>query len=266
MTTAATARNATARRDVSCGAWLAAFLCGVVAAPAFAGTRDDGPKLGLLNLAREGLTKRDCWLYLPKGYDRAKVYPLVVVLHPAGLRGSRFARVWGEAADRTGEFLVLAPECSGLKKRMWKIGDEGELIATIKLVIGRYNIDPTRVLLTGFSQGGVYSYTFGLRSPTVFRAVAPVGGALVARPSPAADQILQRARGVPFYIVHGLLDDRIPVQRARASRDRLEKVGYRVAYREVPHLGHFYPQGESDRIWAWFKALTTVAKPAEKKQ
>ena len=242
------------------------LACGIDHTLAWAGASEAEGSYGLINLSKVGVTRRNCWLYLPKGYDKAKVYPLVVVLHPAGLLGHRFATVWGGVADTTGDFVVLAPECRDTKKRMWKFADEGELIATIKLVVGKYNIDPTRILLTGFSQGGVYSYTFGLRNPSLFRAAAVVSGALVARPSPAADKILAGARGVPFYIVHGLLDARIPVQRARASRDRLEKVGYRVTYREIPHLGHFYPTGESDRIWAWFKALTTAAKPASEKK
>jgi phospholipase/carboxylesterase len=150
----------------------------------------------------------------------------------------------------------MAPECKDQTKRLWEIGDESLLIATVKKMIETYSIDSTRVLLTGFSQGGVYTYTFGLRNPSVFSAIAPVCGALVARPSTEGERILEQACGVPVYIVHGALDDRIPVERARASRDRLEKAGYRVVYRELPQLGHTNPAEESDRIWAWFKGIT----------
>jgi len=234
---------------------------------ASAGAKDArGVKTGLRRVQFDGLpTRRDCWLYLPSGYDKAKRYALVVVLHPAGLRGHRFAQIWGEVADRTGEFMVLAPECRDERKRIWKMGDEALVIGTLRRAFQVFpNIDSTRVLLTGFSLGANYAYLFGLRNPMAFRALAVASGVLKARPSPEADAILQRARRLPIYIVHGALDDNVPVERARASRDHLEKYGYRVYYRELPHLGHFYPPGESARIWAWFKAITTPPKVEKK--
>ncbi|MFW6164469.1 MAG: alpha/beta hydrolase-fold protein [Planctomycetota bacterium] len=219
--------------------------------------RDDTPER-LKRVRFEGLPwERDCWVYFPEGYDETKRYALVVVLHPAGLRGLRFAKIWGQVADKTGEFLVLAPEALDTQKRLWRMSDEPVVIKTLDKALDVFSaIDPNRVLLTGFSLGGNYAYLFGLRHPARFRAIAVVSGALKARPSPRADAILRRARNVPVYIVHGAQDPHVPVARARASRDRLEALGYQVTYRELPHGGHFYPQGESARIWAWFKALT----------
>lgn len=219
--------------------------------------RDDTPER-LKRVRFDGLPwEHDCWVYFPEGYDRTKRYALVVVLHPAGLRGLRFAKIWGKLADRTGEFLVLAPEALDTEKRLWRMSDEPVVVKTLDKALDVFSaIDPNRVLLTGFSLGGNYAYLFGLRHPARFRAVAVVSGALKARPSPQADAILRRASGLPVYIAHGAQDQHVPVARARASRDRLEAIGYRVTYRELPHGGHFYPQGESARIWAWFKALT----------
>jgi len=229
--------------------------------PASGGEAPPDKATGLMRMPAEGQPRRDCWLYLPKTHDRSKPYPLVVVLHPAGLHGSRYVSEWGEAAERTGAFIVAGPECRDQKKRMWEVADEKDLVATVRKVMATFGVDPARVLLTGFSQGGTYSYTFGLRNPDLFRAIAPVSGALVARPSREADAILQKARGQGVYIAHGATDDRIPVERARASRVRLEQAGFTVTYREVPQLGHFLPDGEPDRIWAWFNALTTQAPP-----
>ena len=250
-------RRRTRSRLARGGLLLAGLLAATTVASAGAGEATGD---GLRRLRLAGLPwKRDCWLYLPKGYDKTRRYPLVVVLHPAGLRGHRFAKIWGETADRTGEFLVLAPECRDAKDRLWKMGDEALVVRTLGRAVELFPcIDTTRVLLTGFSLGGNYAYLFGLRHPTEFRAVAVAGAVLKARPGQQADAILQRARHVPIYICHGAQDPHVTVQHARASRDRLEKLGYRVTYREVPDLAHFYPPGESDRIWAWFKTLTTA--------
>ncbi|HUT35476.1 MAG TPA: prolyl oligopeptidase family serine peptidase [Planctomycetota bacterium] len=231
--------------------------------PAAAATAPPEPPTGLMRMPAEGLPRRDCWLYVPKTYDKSRRYPLVVVLHPAGLHGARFVSIWGEAAERTAAFLVAGPECRDTKKRMWDIADEKDLLATVRKIAGSFSVDEDRILLTGFSQGGTYSYTFGLRNPGIFRAIAPACGALVARPSPEADAILQKARGLGVYIVHGAADNQIPVERARASRERLEKAGFTVTYREVPQLGHFLPDGEPERIWAWFRALTAPRPPGK---
>ena len=242
--------------------WLLVLL-GVALASAAAG--EDVSATGLMRMEAEGRPKRDCWIYVPKTYDGSKLYPLVVVLHPAGLRGSLFVRSWGEVAERTGAFIVAGPECKDPRTRTWEFSDEPEFIATVKKVSKMFSIDPGRVLLTGFSQGGVYTYIFGLRNPTVFRAIAPLSGALIARPGPESEAILLRARAEGVYIAHGALDDRIPVERARASRDRLLQAGFSVTYREVPQLGHSFQPGEPERIWAWFTALTSQPQPVGKK-
>ena len=267
MTASGRSWDRTPRSFSGCEARSRLLALGVVlaglASLAVAGGRD--PTLGgrLHDLAAKGATKDGCWLYLPANYDRSKRHALVVALHAAGLRGTRCARQWGALTERRGGFIVVAPECRDTKRRLWKFSDEGHVLACIQHVVSHYSVDPRRVLLTGFSQGGIYTYTFGLRHPTVFRAIAPICGALIARPSPAAKAILERARGLPVYIVHGTRDDRIPVERARASRDRLERLRYQVTYREFPYLGHQFPAVEADRILAWFISLT--AEPKDEK-
>ncbi len=231
---------------------------------ALAAEQPPEPAVGLMRMPAEGRPRRDCWLYLPKTYDKSKPYPLVVVLHPAGLHGARFVSIWGQVAERTGAFIIAGPECKDQRKRTWDVADEKDFLATVGKVMAAFSVDRERVLLTGFSQGGTYSYTFGLRNPGLFRAIAPVSGALVARQNPDAEAILQKARGMGVYIAHGAADDHIPVERARASRMRLEQAGFTVTYREVPQLGHFFPEGEPDRIWAWFAALTAPPAPDKK--
>jgi len=223
--------------------------------------QEQPPSTGLLRLEAAGRPRRHCWLYVPTSFDRARRYPLVVVLHPAGLGGATLVRTWGEVAERTGAFIVAGPECKDQKRRRWSLDDERDLLATIEKVCGIYSVDRARILLTGFSQGGVYTYTFGLRNPGVFRAIAPVAGALIAGQNPATEAILRKARGTGVYIAHGAADQQIPVVRARASRQRLEKAGFLVTYHEMPYLGHHFPPEEPSRIWAWFEKLTSARPP-----
>jgi len=220
------------------------------------------PSTGLLRIEAVGRPRRDCWLYVPTTYDRTKRYPLVVVLHPAGLKGAAMVRTWGEVAERSGAFIVAGPECKDARRRRWSLDDERDLLATVNKVIALYSVDPRRVLLTGFSQGAIYTYTFGLRNPGTFRGIAAVAGALIAGQNPAAEAILRKARGMAVYVAHGAADQQIPVVRARASRARLERAGFVVTYHEIPYLGHYLPPEEPARIWAWFERLTAPPPPA----
>lgn len=245
------------------GPWLAvvALLAATPGLAAAGPLEPGGPeaKTGLLKRQTEGRPKLDYYLYVPVGFERAKRYGLVVVLHAAGVHGARFTLQWGVLAERAGDYIVLGPECQDRKRRVWKFGDEGHVIATVRKVVADYNIDGRRILLTGFSQGAVYTYTFGLRNPGVFRALAPFSGALFVR-SPAALEILKRARGLPVYIVHGAADAAIPTARGRAARDRLEEAGCRVVYREIPQFGHRFAPMEAGRVLKWFGQL--AAEPA----
>jgi phospholipase/carboxylesterase len=214
---------------------------------------------GLLRRQYDGPPKVDYWLYVPTNYKPSERYGLVVVLHAAGLSASHPTRQWGALAERQGGLLVLGPDCADAKRRLWDITDEAHVLTIVRRTMMEYPIDSARVLLTGFSLGGNYTYKFGLRNPGLFRAIAPFSGVLMARPGPEADAILQRGRGVAVYIVHGAKDTRVPVERARASRDRLEKFDYRVVYRELPDLGHEMEFFEAVRVLRWLAELPAPA-------
>ena len=62
----------------------------------------------------------------------------------------------------------------------------------------------------------------------------------------------QRMRGLPVYLVHGVLDWMFPVTVARSARDALQAAGASVVYREIADLSHTYPREENARMLGWF--------------
>lgn len=54
---------------------------------------------------------------------------------------------------------------------------EQDILDSIDWAIDRYNIDPDRIYLSGFSYGGRGAYLIGLRNPDLFAAIAPLGPA-----------------------------------------------------------------------------------------
>jgi phospholipase/carboxylesterase len=112
----------------------------------------------------------------------------------------------------------------------------GELSAVHDELWQRYEIDPSRTILGGFSMGAVMSYSLGL-APT-----RPAPGGILAFSGffPVVDgwePELESRRQLPAFIAHGRYDPVISVEFARAARERLQEAGLPVAYHEFdgPH-------------------------------
>jgi phospholipase/carboxylesterase len=100
----------------------------------------------------------------------------------------------------------------------------------------RYPVDASRLVLLGFSQGGVMAYGLGLGNPGRFRGVISLSSWLV--PDLAKKVIkTNEIRGLPVLVQHGLHDPLIDVSKARQSVDTLRAVQADVTYREYG-MGH----------------------------
>ncbi|MBI4216581.1 MAG: hypothetical protein HY687_04250 [Chloroflexi bacterium] len=183
-------------------------------------------------------------LYVPEDYDPARVWPLVVALHGAGGDDRDFLWLWLRQAKSRG-YLLLVPKSQDFT---WSFSDLRAVLLAVKEVQALYRVEKRAVFLTGFSDGGTFTYEFGLGNPEVFAAIGPIAGALV--PWPWRD--LNVGCRMPVYILHGALDNQVPVQMARQSRDILAHFGYRVSYHEHPKWGHTYPFSRLGGLFDFF--------------
>jgi phospholipase/carboxylesterase len=96
----------------------------------------------------------------------------------------------------------------------------------------RYPVDRRKLVLLGFSQGGVMAYDLALREPERFAGLVALSAWL---PDALSDAIPRQGAhaALPTLLVHGTRDPMIPVDRGRASRDRLLALGVPTTYREV---------------------------------
>jgi phospholipase/carboxylesterase len=119
----------------------------------------------------------------------------------------------------------------------------------VDFVRERYAVDGERMLLTGMSDGGTFSYVSGLDDASPFTHLAPISASF--HPLLLGGASRERLDGLPVYLVHGALDWMFPVDVARMARDTLAAAGARVEYRELDDLSHTYPREENDRILSW---------------
>jgi phospholipase/carboxylesterase len=100
----------------------------------------------------------------------------------------------------------------------------------------RYAIDPRKLVVLGFSQGGVLAYLLALREPGAFAGLAALSSWLP--PTMLAKLSVSDAhRQLPTLIQHGSADEIIAVARARQSVEALRGLGVPLTYREY-EMGH----------------------------
>ena len=110
-----------------------------------------------------------------------------------------------------------------------------QLRGFIDEALERYPVDRRKVVLLGFSQGGVMAYDLALRDPTRYVGLVALSSWLPEVLVPVTK--LPEHEGFPTLVVHGTEDPMIPVERGRESRDRLRDLGVALSYREF-EMGH----------------------------
>ena len=204
----------------------------------------------------------------PDDYQPERDYPLVVMLHGFGTHMGDLAGL-APAIDKQG-YIYACPNAPlsfefgpGTKGYGWTEprnadGPEG-VERTVALLEGffaevmdQYRVAPGRVILVGFSQGGIMTYRCGLGKPEVFAG-------LVALSSTISDvedirARLPATRSQPLFIAHGINDPLISVERAYQTKAFLEEEGYTPFFKEYP-IGHEISQEVLDDLVPWMKKV-----------
>ncbi|MEO8619785.1 MAG: phospholipase [bacterium] len=176
-------------------------------------------------------------LVVPPGYDATKPMPLVVALHGAGGNPQQSIALLGASAASRG-FLLLAVGSRGLTwdALTFKFSYDVTFIdGALKSTFERCNVDASRIVIQGFSDGATYALGLALANGDLFtRAVADSPGFIAQSDSPAV--------GKPkFFFSHGRLDSVLPIDGAsRIIVPDLQKRGYNVTYVEFDG-GHQVP-------------------------
>jgi predicted esterase len=192
-----------------------------------------------------GATREYC-VSIPKRYTPKRSWPLILSLHGAGGNGpGEIDFIWTRHLDEWPGFIA-AP--SGQPPgAQWFPEQEAFVLAVLRDVQERYNIDANRVYLNGFSNGGNGAWYHAQHHPGRFAAVCTRGG---GNPSPG---LLVNLLHVPVYIIHGEQDGTIRVDSDRRSAQQLRELGYTVTYTEMAGVGHRPGLDENPKVLEFFQ-------------
>jgi predicted peptidase len=165
---------------------------------------------------------------IPAGYTRTTPVPLILALHFGGdPNGAGRAMLDILIAPALGELgaIIVAPDSAG---GGWNTAqNEMAVNALLAAVEKSYNVDLTRVIVTGFSMGGAGTWYWAGKYPDRFSAAIPVSG----RPTSGAWR-------VPVFAVHSRDDQTVPIGPAERRITELQQQGVNarmVVLRGIQH-------------------------------
>jgi phospholipase/carboxylesterase len=126
-----------------------------------------------------------------------------------------------------------------------------QLWAFVEAASAHYAIDRARLVVLGFSQGGVMAYSMALTAPQRFAALVAMSTWLpqVWREEQPADGALQR---LPILVQHGSHDELVQVERARQAIESLRQWRMPLTYREYD-MGHEINARSLADLSAWLQ-------------
>ena len=194
-----------------------------------------GPGQHKMLLSRQVKVEMKYLLYLPKQYGQGeKAWPLMVFLHGAGERGSDLNKVKLHGPPKLIEqgkslpFVIVSPQCPA--DNWWP-----NLIETVMVLIDeigeKYNIDQSRVYLTGLSMGGYGTWSIACTYPERFAAIAPICGGGITF-------IAKNLKDVPVWAFHGAKDQGVPLIESQRMVGAVEEAGGNAKLTVYPKAGH----------------------------
>ena len=216
----------------------------------------------------EGPGKKDYTAFaaVPKSYDPAKAWPVLVYLHGGVSReadggGVIGLRLLGGEANERG-FLLVCPSTQR--------GAEWWTPAGVKLIHDalhqakqRWHIDPNRIAVTGFSDGASGCFHLLQHDPDTwccFLAFMGHPGLTRGMGGPAFRGAVSSR---PVFAVNGGKDELYPSERMKPLIDQMKAAGADIKWRDIPEATH--SPGHVAGVWEdaytfWTEHPRTAAK------
>lgn len=195
--------------------------------------------------------------------------PLIVAIHGLGDRPESFGQIFDGFSARArlifpyglstyGDgfswFPITNLEPNALAEGTTKAADE---LATLLTDLEASKPLQGKPIVTGFSQGGMLSFTLAVLHPEHIGEALPIAGLLAPPLYPKSWPVIKTAPKVTAF--HGNADNRVPFDGAKETVRHLVSIGFTATLTEYPDVRHSVSQ-EMRRDW--FAALDAAVNAA----
>lgn len=230
-------------------------------------------------------------LHLPRDYDPAKKWPLMIFLH-GYVPSTSVLDPWTLSEDVCQlaadlGYVLLIPY--GRRNTDFQGVGEVDVLAATEHVKSLYSIDPARVYMSGVSMGGLGTWDMTLRHPGMYAAGTPISGqtdmhvwwprVLVNWPRNRDDippfrrflvesrnpiDLVMNARNQSLFVQHGEMDGLIPVEQSRSMVAAAGALDIPIKLYEFAGASHYiyWELPCYKNAWSWARDCTLNQSPA----
>lgn len=187
---------------------------------------------------------------------------LVLSLHGAGVEAINQATSYSQKSWAT----IVCPTNRRPYGFNWEDWGRSDALEVLDIAKRKFNIDASRIYLTGHSMGGHGTYHIGSLLPDQFGAIAPSAGwisfwtyrvrekmetptpfrQMLMRPALASDTygMARNYSGLGVYILHGSEDDNVLPRESRSMAEHLGTFHKDFVYHEQNGVGHWWDNSD----------------------
>ena len=141
-----------------------------------------------------------------------------------------------------GENQIYVQPGAWRESSWWHETQVDNILRVLDRLKRNYNVDESRVYLTGVSDGGTGAYYLALREPTMWSSILPLNGSIIVLGNPAINAdgeiFANNLVNKPLYIVNGGRDPLYPVEHVQTHVAWFKQLGVSLVFSPQPSAGH----------------------------
>ncbi len=175
--------------------------------------------------------------------------PMILQLHGAGERGNGDDELYKVDVHGLSKLLksndydclFIMPQCPG--NSFWTARVES-VLDFVEQIKEKYDVDESRIYLTGLSMGGYGTWHTAMARPDLFAAIAPICGGGMAWNA----HVLK----MPAWVFHGAADETVSVNQSDEMVNAMRANGTDVKYTRMDGVGHgVWDYAYTDEMVKW---------------
>ncbi len=128
---------------------------------------------------------------------------------------------------------------------------KNQIITFIQDIQKKYKVDKNKVVLFGFSQGAILSYSVAFSKPDLVKGIAVMSGRLLDEDKPLLKHDLSKLK---VFISHGTADKMLSIDSGRSAAKLLQEHKVNTTYKEF-NDGHTINQEMMTSFLEWLTTL-----------
>ncbi|MBI3272985.1 MAG: tetratricopeptide repeat protein [Planctomycetes bacterium] len=185
--------------------------------------------------------------YVGSKYAADRKANVLICLHADSHDPEKYVNYYKATVDTRG-WVYLMPKAPG---GSWTLSDDKFILSMVDDFKKDYNVDDTRMLITGYSDSGPTAAATAFGNPKRFAALV----LLAANKPDLSDKDLAAGKSIALFVAHGGKDQYAPFAGAKDFVESARKAGLKVEFVEKPDVDSRMEVAQPPVIVGWYEGL-----------